>query len=884
MHRYVLLALVLLLPYIAQATGSVQDTVIQKKVYTTARVAGSPPVIDGRLDDQAWNAVEWGKDFVEFEPDAGKKPARQTAVKVLYDDRNLYVAFKCFDDDPSKIVKRLGRRDNVDGDWAGVMVDSYYDHLTAFEFQVNAAGVIGDAYISNDFENEDYSWDPIWYVETSIDAEGWIAEMRIPLSQLRFSDQPEQVWGIEFFRDDYRTGELSMWQFVPKNAPGFVHMFGDMDGLTGLKPQKQLEIMPYTVGKIERSKSEEDNPFSTGSRGTFNAGLDVKIGLTSNFTLDLSVNPDFGQVEADPSVVNLTGFQNYFSEKRPFFVESNNILDYPVSQSIAWGSFNSDDLFYSRRIGHSPQGYPDLADGEYTRVPENTTILGAMKLTGKTQKGLSVGVLESITQRETARISDGVNERTAVVEPLTNYFESRILQDYDTGSTQIGAVFTAVNRNIESPEVYSLRKSAYTGGLDFVHKWKQKTWYVSGNVIFSKVNGSPEAMTATQTSQEHLFQRTTSGYVRVDSSLTSLAGSGATLKFGKGGHGNIQFQVGGTYKSPALELNDLGYLYKANSVNQFAWASYHLWNPWWIFNNFQANVNQWTNWDFGGRNLYKAANYNMNMQFKNFYSFGSGITYVFYRLDNDALRGGPSLRYPASVQFQPWIATDYRKKLNLQIFTSFEYGQENYMRTNNYGLWLQYKPVDYLRLSLNPGYTANVNAMQYVTNVNVGGQTRYIIGRIDQTTANLTARVSVSLTPDLSIEYYGQPFVSKGTYSDLKFVTNASAGEYNNRFHTYSANELSFDQAGNSYLADEDRDGQSDYAFDNPDFDFVQFRSNMVVRWEYKPGSTLFLVWSQSRTGTELLDDHSFGNLSASLVDLHPTDVFLVKFSYRFIR
>ncbi len=857
------------------------DTTYQIKHYMTSKVKGAPPLIDGKLNDPAWKEVDWAGDFITYQPEEGKTPAQKTDFKVLYDDKNLYVGILCHDTDPSKIVKRLGRRDNVDGDFVAVIIDSYFDHLTGFEFDVNAVGVIGDAYITNDGNNkEEYSWDPVWYQKTSSDTSRSSVEIRIPLSQLRFSDKQDQVWGFEVIRQDFRKGEMSLWQPIPKSAPGFIHLLGELHGLEGLKQQRQLEIMPYVVGKIENSEKIAGNPYATGSRKTLNGGLDGKIGLSSNFTLDLTINPDFGQVEADPSVVNLTGFQNYFSEKRPFFVESNNLLDYPVSQSIAWGSFNSDDLFYSRRIGHSPQGSPDVPDGGYSRSPEYTTILGAMKLTGKTQKGLSVGVLESVTQRELAKISDGTHESTQVVEPLTNYFETRILQDYNQGNTQIGGIITAVNRDIRNPEVDFLRRSAYTGGLDFIHNWKKKTWYLSGNMIFSQVYGSTRAITATQTSQEHLFQRPGYGKYKVDSTLTSMNGTGATLKFGKGGNGVIQFQVGGTYKSPSLELNDIGYLYKAGAIYQFAWASYHVYNPWWIFNRFQCNVNQWTNYDFTGTNLYKAANYNMNMQFKNYYSFGTGITYTFYNFDNDILRGGPSLRLPAGAQIQSWVSSDYRKKLTLQLSHTYTYGLEKYQNSNDFYLWMNYQPLKNLSFSLSPGYSVNKNSIQYVTGVEINNKTNYIVADLDQVTASLTARVNISLTPSLTIQYYGQPFVSRGIYTAFKKITNPGAKSFQNRFHQYVDGELTFNETGNQYQVN----GSQGFAFDNPNFDYLQFNSNLVLRWEYKPGSTFFLVWSQNRTGNNLLENQNVGNLTDNLFQVFPNDIFLVKFSYRFIR
>jgi hypothetical protein len=355
----------------------------EKKVYVTSNINPRPPVIDGKLDDPVWNKVVWGGNFVQRSPHEGKEPSQATAFKILYDDSNIYIAVRAYDNEPEKIERRMSRRDDLEGDCVEVHLDSYFDRRTAFGFMVNAAGVKGDAVISNDGDNWDDTWDPIWYVKTDTDEQGWSAEMRIPLSQLRFGKKQNQIWGLQVERWLHRKQETSHWQLIPQKASGWVHMFGELQGIKGIKAQRQVELTPYTVGKTQRFEREEGNPFATGSLSNLYGGLDGKIGLTSDLTMDFTINPDFGQVEADPSVVNLTAFETYYSEKRPFFIEGRNILNFQIMGGD--GSFSMDNLFYSRRIGRSPQYYPDTEDEEYLDMPENTTIFGAFKITGKTK-------------------------------------------------------------------------------------------------------------------------------------------------------------------------------------------------------------------------------------------------------------------------------------------------------------------------------------------------------------------------------------------------------------------------------------------------------------------------------------------------------------------
>ncbi|MEL7250254.1 MAG: DUF5916 domain-containing protein, partial [Bacteroidota bacterium] len=416
-------------------TAQINDS-IPKRVLFTQAVEGSSPTIDGIPDDACWQQVEWSGGYEQFEPYNLEAPSQDTKLKVLYDARNLYVAFRCFDTEPDKIERRMSRRDGFPGDWVEINIDSYHDLRTAFSFTISASGVKGDEFVSNDGNNWDSNWNPIWYAKTNIDEEGWTAEIRIPLSQLRFGNAEEHVWGIQSTRRYFREGERDTWQPMELNQPGWVSRFGELHGLKGIKPQRQVEIQPYVLAQTSSSEAEEGNPFATGRDNRFTAGLDARVAVTSDLTLDMTINPDFGQVEADPGALNLDGFQIFFSERRPFFIENRNIFNYRLTEAEAGGAFNSDRLFYSRRIGGSPHrfvnGDPDKQ--MFVDQPDNTTILGAAKFSGKTRKGLSIGILESVTERELATI-DLLGERTTeVVEPLTNFFVGRVQQDYRGGN------------------------------------------------------------------------------------------------------------------------------------------------------------------------------------------------------------------------------------------------------------------------------------------------------------------------------------------------------------------------------------------------------------------------------------------------------------------
>jgi hypothetical protein len=857
---------------------------IPKKTYTTQRISTTPPVIDGFGHDPAWEQVEWGTDFTQRQPADGEKPTAQTAFKILYDEKNFYMLIRAYDDEPNKIVRRMSRRDGFEGDWVEVNIDSYFDQRSAFSFTTSVSGVKGDEAISNNGNQWDASWDPIWYLKTSVDEKGWISECRIPLTQLRFGDKEKHVWGIQVTRRNFRKEEISNWQYIPQNAPGWVHLFGELHGITGIKSQKQLEIQPYAVGQLERYPAEPGNPFATGKSSKVTVGLDGKIGITSDITLDFTVNPDFGQVEADPSQVNLSAFEVFFREQRPFFVESNNILNYQITSSVVANQYNTDNLFYSRRIGRSPHHTPEARENEYVQQPQNSSILGALKLTGKTKRGFSFGIMQSLTSREHATLDYQQSRREVSVEPLTNFFVGRAQQDFNKGNTIVGGIFTATHRDITEPQFNNLHRAAYSGGVDFVHNWKDRNYFASGNVIFSHVLGSAEAIVTTQRAQQRFFQRPNAGHLSVDSSRTSLTGTGGTFKIGKRGGSNLRFEGGITWRSPSLDLNDIGFLRSADQINQWLWVGYQVVKPFSIYRNFFVNLGQSRNWDFGGVSTSNTLNLDFRTQFKNYWWIGSNLTTSLGSISNADLRGGPSLRYPGGWGLGYFVESDNRKKLQVSFEHGNSWGNRKSVREVNFSLGITYRPFNSLQISASPSYGLNYTVMQYVTSTNFGSDPRYVVASLNQHTLGMSLRINYILTPNLSIQYYGQPFASQGKYSDFKRITESKAENLEDRFHTFTADQIRYDAANGLYDIDENQDGTSDYRFSNPNFDFVQFRSNLVVRWEYIPGSTLFLVWSQGRTGYPSIDRFSLNEVSRDLFNIEAHNIFLIKYTYRFVR
>jgi len=866
---------------------------ISKRIYTTKKLV-EVPVIDGKISEIAWDIVDWSSDFVENEPNEGTAPMYQTKFKVMYDANYLYIALRALDENPELIEQRLSRRDGFAGDRVSVIIDSYHDKRTAFMFTTTAAGVKGEEIASENGENIDDSWNPIWYTDAHLDDKGWTAEMKIPFTQLRFGNAEEQIWGFNVVRNIFRKNERSLWQRIPNDKAGFISESGELRGLIKLKLQKQLEVQPYTVLQNDSYPKEGNNPYRDGSDFKVNVGLDAKIGITNDLTLDLTINPDFGQVEADPGTIALDGFQIFFREQRPFFVENKNIFDFEFADG-------RDNLFYSRRIGRNPHRDPTLAEGEYANIPKNSTILGATKFSGKTKNGWSIGFLESLTANEFAEIkqTDG-NTREEIVEPLTNYFVARAQKDFNERNSYLGGIFTATNRNLNG-NFSELHKAAYTGGIDFRHTWKNRNFYIEGNTIISYVTGSEEAIERTQRSITRLFQRTDADHVNVDPTRTSLTGTGGKINIGKQGGGNWRYNGGLVWRSPELELNDVGFLRETDEIIQFAEINY-LWQvPTKIYRDIKVSLEQLSNFDFQGNQNEMEYKLEGRINWINNWSTNLGLGHNPLLYENAYLRGGPRWRFANKDFVYFFLNSDSTKKLSFTLGYIKRKTNRNINNLSKYVVRMNYQPFDAFSMSLNSELQQTVDKTQYITTTNFGAEKRYVLGQINNQNWSTTLRLNYSLNPNFSVQFYGQPFISRGRYSDFNFVNNPIASSFSERITLYDENQISYtndpiaidlnndgkleyDFPNGGYLVDDNVNGNIDYAFRKPDFSFVQLQTNLVVRWEYIPGSELFFVWSRGSAGSQDFNDSLTDSVRNQVFDIPASDTFLIKATYRFVR
>ncbi len=852
-----------------------------KRVYNTSGQTARDLVIDGKPDEDCWKTARWESNFIQYQPAEGGKASEKTEFAILFDAHNMYIAAKCHDSNADSIVKRITRRDNIDGDAFVIQIDSYFDKKSAFSFWVTAAGVKRDEFISND-GNEDSSWDAVWDAKTSTDSGGWYAEIKIPLTQLRFEGGADQTWGLQVARIVYRNQETTVWQQATRKVNGWVSQYGELTGMQNIRSKKIAEVRPYFVARADTYPKEVSNPFKkSGSEFLLNGGVDGKFGITNNLTLDFTINPDFGQVEADPSEVNLTSFETFFQEKRPFFVEGKNIFSFQLA--LGDGSLGNENLFYSRRVGRAPHYSPSTEDGEYCDIPEFTRIIGAAKISGKTKDGWSLGLLESVTSNEYARVKGSGTDKRILTEPLTNFTIARIQKDFNNGNTILGGMATSVNRNISNSHLDFLHKNAYSGGIDFAHYWHNKDWEININTYWSRVEGSREAITATQKSSAHYFQRGDATHKELDTNRTSLTGSGGKFLIGKMG-GQFKFMTAVTWKSPELELNDAGYMRTSDNIFQLAWAQYRIVKPIWIIRSFSVNFNQYTEWTFAGENTTNGGNINTNTTFKNYIYMGAGYNFSFAALSVTALRGGPAIKYPGNNSAWLYLESNEQKKFGCSLYLSTG---ASAIKSNNiensYEVGLQYKPTNSLNMSVSGSYSLSMRELQYVKSFSINSSKEYLFARIDQRTFSGSVRVNYNITPDLSLQYWGQPFISAGGYSQFKRAADTKSESYKERFHVYGANELSYNQTDNNYSIKRNS-GSTLHTFDNPDFNVKEFLSNMVLRWEYKPGSTLYFVWSQSRERDDSNGRFGFNDNLSELFSKKPNNVFLVKLSYRFGR
>ncbi len=844
----------------------------------------SPPELDGRLDDAAWASAPVTTGFTQMRPDPGQAATYATEVRLVYDDEAVYVAMRLRDPDPEEIGTQLGRRDasGIYSDWAHVMIDSYHDRRTAFRFSVNPRGVQKDVLHYNDF-NEDVNWDGVWEAATTVDEDGWVAEFRIPLSQLRFSatDGSGTVWGINFGREIARLNEWSWWSPILPDVAGFVSAAGELRGIRELEPRRRLEALPYVVAQGSQMPTS-GSPFESesGRGGTLNFGADLAYGITSDLTLSATINPDFGQVEADPSVVNLTAQETFFPEKRPFFVEGSNIFGF----NIGFNDNSGEGLFYTRRIGRAPQrGLGGL--GSYSDAPGQTTILGAAKLSGRTAGGWSIGVLDAMTAEETGQVmTDGSGIQEYAVEPFTNYSVVRASKDFREGRSALGFMGTGTHRSLDgNPGLAFLTDQAYSGGADFRHRFANDTWNLSGWFAGSYVAGDTTAIQRLQRSSLRYFQRPDAEHVSYHPAATSLAGYGGTLNLWKVA-GNWRGGAGGTFRSPGLELNDAGFQTDADLAIVYGNIRYHRFEPMGPFRNWRLGLNPSASWDFGGRSLHRQINLFGGAELRNDWNFGFWSSRAFAGTSNGALRGGPAIRRPGAWRANVWLNTDSRKPVRLNVWSFWSVDDEGAGWARNGGVNLTWRPSGRLDLTAGPSFNERQSEWQYVAQTDdAGGERHYIFAPIHQRTVSLTTRLSYTFTPTLSLQLYAQPFVSAGHYQGFREVTNPRADAFADRFHSYTDQELTYvasDGGWGTWEVDRDGDGATDYSFREPSFSFKELRSNLVLRWEYRPGSTLFVVWSQGRNRVDPTGQLRVMDDLDGLLDAAGSNVLAIKFNY----
>lgn len=856
----------------------------------TARRVASPPVIDGRLSGAEWASADVATDFIQRDPDEGQPATERTEIRVLYDDDALYVGARLFDGDPDGIAQRLSARDDQsdsDADWIQIYLDPLFDHLTGARFTLSAAGVQADAVISNDTFT-DGSWNAVWGSAVSVDGLGWTAEIRIPLSQLRFARLDRQTWGINVARYISRKNEVSWLEFVARNESGLASRMAHLTGLDGIVPRQHLELLPYTATRAEMiAPTRAGDPFNDGSRLFGQAGLDVKWGVTSSLTLNGTVNPDFGQVEVDPAVVNLTAFETFFSERRPFFIEGSQIFTtFGNGGSNNNININSSEpqIFHSRRIGRSPQLAPG---GEFSDSPFAATILGAVKLTGKTANGWTIGLIDALTGREEARVqTNGLPGRVAV-EPRTNYFVGRLRRDLSPRAS-VGMLATGVMRDLDTPLMQrSLVRQAFVVGAD--GHWfldRRRDWVVNGKVSVSQLRGEPDAILRVQRSSQRYYQRPDTPHVTLDPTRTSLSGLAGRVNLNRNS-GNWQLNAALFGVSPGYDPNDLGFSTTADRIGAHAvlfWRKTAT-DRWTRFRQV-AIARSWT-W-----NAHRERQSSLwlgfgNAQFHNYWNINGTVVSVPAGLDDRLTRGGPVAASPGGGNWNLNLNTDQRQWISFNVNTNRNWSNAGGW-SRNLGVSVNLKPLPSVSISTGPSWNSNRNVAQYVRTVEDGTATatygsRYVFGSIDQTQLSLTTRLSVIVSPRMSIQVFAQPLLAVGDYQTFRELARPRTFDFID--YGMAGSTLSYDVETRRYQADPDADGPvSPFTFANPDFNFKSLRINAVFRWEMQPGSNLYVVWTRQQQDLSNPGDFRAGRDASALLRAPGDDVVLVKLAYWFGR
>ncbi|MEL6442869.1 MAG: DUF5916 domain-containing protein [Bacteroidota bacterium] len=846
--------------------------------------------VDGVLDEPAWVSAEVGAGFVQYVPNPGAPLTEPTEARVLIGPSALYVGMRMTDSQPDGIDARLARRDaGIVTDRAIVVLDSYGDGRTGFLFMITPGGIQRDVLFFDDTE-ADLSWDAVWDVATTRDETGWTAEFEIPLAQLRYTSGPgPHRWGLQFVRVHFRTQEVSYWSERPPNAAGYVSQFGTLVLPSALPTPRRLEVVPYAAAALTRAPGEAADPFYEATGLAPRVGLDLKLGLTSAVTLNATLNPDFGQVEADPAQVNLSGFELFFPEQRPFFTEGTDVFSLTPRSGV-----NTDrpQLLYTRRIGRSPQrtafvptsAFDDAGDDGtvYTDVPQQSTILGAAKLSGRVGR-FSVGLLNATTRAETARFAafdastNQVADGRALVEPLSNYLAGRTRGTF--GTTVVGGFLTSVLRDTSDPDIdAAFATTATVAGLD-VEQPVGDQWLLTAQTAGSATTGSASATADLQQAFPRLLQRPDAPHLGLDTTRTSLTGWTAEVNAVKidGAHWTGGLQVAAT--SPGFDANALGFQRRADLASVDARATYTEPSARGLFQSWSASLLGGSGWTFGGERVGGLVSADLSGQLRSFWDLGLSAEFEPRRDDDRLTRGGPLARQDASSSLSLRLSTDARRSV-----VGFASGQHlrselGRVRTAIEG-GVELRPSDALVVSLEPSVVVEGDPRQYVTALaDPAAQatfgTRYVFGQLDATSVALAARVDWTFMPRLSLQLFVRPFASRGQFSAFKEANRPGAL----RFLEYGTERGRVTENADGSTRIDPGDGGAAFTLAR-DFTVRSLQGNAVLRWEYRPGSAFFFVWQQQRGG--FADDGRLrvGRDLRGLFTDTPTNVFLVKVSH----
>ena len=870
------------------ATGHDAAPVAVVDVVRARRLAG-PIELDGVLDDAAWQCPGETR-HVQNDPDNGREPRQSTEFWIAYDDAALYVAARLHDSAPDSISARLGRRDTwPSSDWLYINLDTFNDDRNAYSFSINPAGVLGDAKLYNDGAS-DTSWDGVWQAATRIDELGWVAEVRIPFSQLKFPATSDQVWGLNLSRRTLRFHERTDLFHKPRGSSGYGRRFPDLVGIHGIEPELQTEITPYLLGKGEYRDVEAGDPFASDPDHSRNAGVDLKTALSNNLTLSASVNPDFGQVEVDPAVVNLGAYETFYQERRPFFVEDANVFRFGREGLNSNWNFNWEDpmLFYSRRVGRAPQLGIE-GDYDFLDRPQVTTILGAAKVSGKIGN-TSVGAMTAVTAREKAHLEFDGERTDQVVEPLTTYNVARASYTRPDGSGGLGVMMTGTVRDLDDPvSQVGLDKRSFAAGIDgFTNLDDEGVWALKAYLSGSHIAGSREAVDDLQRSHCRYFQRPDADHLDYDPDATELRGWIGRVGVNKQS-GNWRFNSALGYSSPGYDVNDAGFQYRTDTVNSSMVGGYSWREPHGIFRNQSVYAGSYKTWDTGGMPAHYGGGVWYWSQLANYWSVDGNVFCNPEHNDPQSTRGGPIMREPTSRQWRANVSTDSRKGWVMSVGGGGS--RDDGGSRSAYGnLSLRLQPRPSLGLEIAPRYSWSQDEAHYYDDIDDPAMTdtyghRYLFADLEYRQFSLETRLDWTFTPNLTLQAYVQPLFAVGRYTDHKELARPGSYAFN-RFGQDNGSSIVYDPAGdpdNPYLVTPEGSSPDDtFRLGDRDFNFKSLKVNMVLRWEYAAGSTVYVVWTQNRADQQNPGHFDLGRDMRSLLDASGEHILMLKVSQYF--